>query len=80
MDKKFSLILVVVVAVLIGVFILTGGKSNNDNPSTQADLTAIAQNDHVKEAKNSGVILIEYADYACPGCAALFPSDRKSVV
>jgi len=73
-EKRFWLILTVVVVVLIGVFILTGGKADNSGSDFAGDATQVQNDDNIVNPEASrDVVLIEYGDFECPGCAALHP-------
>lgn len=74
MDKKFWLILAGVVVLMIGLFALSGGKSDNGNSDFQGNAREIQPTDRVVGDPDSGVVLIEYADFQCPGCASVFPA------
>lgn len=84
MSKKAWIIFAAVCIVLLGGLIYLSSKDRIDvsnvnlgviqSGSTQsADIA-----DHVSGKKDSKVILIEYGDYQCPGCASAYP-DIKSV-
>jgi len=73
-EKRFWLILAAVVVVLIGVFMLTGGKANDGSSDFAGDATEVQDDDHIVNPEASrDVVLIEYGDFECPGCAALYP-------
>lgn len=74
MDKRFWLILTAVIAVLIGIFVLTGGKDNGTQTNFGGDATQVQEDDHIVNPQASrDVVLIEYGDFECPGCGALYP-------
>jgi len=73
MDKKFSLILIIIVGAMIGLVLFTNNGSENTDQINLADAKTVTADDHVRGAKQADVVLIEYADYACPGCAAVYP-------
>jgi protein-disulfide isomerase len=68
MDKRFGLIVVTVIAVIIGIFYFTKGKdstagSNSNNTGTVSQ--------HTKGA--GSVELVEYGDFECPACGQFYP-------
>lgn len=73
MDKKFSLILIIIVGAMIGLVLFTNSGSESTDQTNLADAKTVTADDHIRGAKQADVVLIEYADYACPGCAAVYP-------
>jgi protein-disulfide isomerase len=67
MDKRFIGVLVIVAAVLIGVFAITNHKSAAP-AGPKAGLT-----NHIEGKSTTGVKLIEYGDYECPACYQYYP-------
>ena len=69
-------IIFAVVAVLVLVGLATLAKKDSIDVS-QVDATSVISNDkfkdHVFGKADSKVVLIEYADFQCPGCAAAHP-------
>ena len=79
MDKRFLLILSAVIIGLIGIFILTGGKSDNAGGGFSGDATQVQDDDHIRNPNASrDVVLVEYGDFECPGCGALYPVIRQA--
>ena len=89
--KGFSVIaLIVCVAVvaLIGVgayFVIDGNNNATDFDDynfysvIEPDKNNGNIGDHVKGDKNAPVIVFEYADYQCPGCASINPKVNKAI-
>ena len=61
--KKFIIIMLVSIGVVGGVILIKNGKT-----SAPANPTA-----HIFGTASTGVKVVEYADFQCPGCAAFFP-------
>lgn len=72
MSKQFWAILVVIVLVLVGVFIATGGKKNTNGTSGQPT-------NHIEGQGQDGVKLVEYGDYQCPFCQEYFATVKQVV-
>ena len=70
--KRFWIILGVVVAGLALLFVFNKPAENNKDTFT-GDAKIIQADDHVIKAPKEKVVLIEYADFQCPSCAAVFP-------
>ncbi|MBQ2623195.1 thioredoxin domain-containing protein [Candidatus Saccharibacteria bacterium] len=89
--KGFSVIaLIICVAVvsLIGVgayFVIDGNNNATDFDDynfysvIEPDKNNGNIGDHVKGDKNAPVIVFEYADYQCPGCASINPKVNKAI-
>lgn len=73
--NRFWIILAVVIAALIGLFVVTKPDSteNGSSSNIQGDPASIQSDDHVLGKKNSKVVMIEYLDFQCPSCGAYYP-------
>lgn len=76
----------VVAAICIAAFFVIDGNNkatdyNNYDFNTiiQADAHTGNIADHVKGDPNAPVIIFEYADYQCPGCASINPKVNKAL-
>ncbi len=67
MNKRFLVILAAVILLLGGIFWLTSDKKAAA-PTSQAQLS-----NHTIGGGKSGVVLIEYGDFACPACYQYYP-------
>lgn len=67
MDKKFALILGLIVAAFVGLIIFL--PSSTDAPSSNS----IEPTNHKMGNVESSVVLTEYGDFQCPFCAQYFP-------
>lgn len=78
MSIRFLGVIVVIILIFVGVFALTGsksqpgsGKGGSSNPGTLTE--------HVKGNGTTGVTLVEYGDYECPYCGDYFPTIEQVV-
>jgi protein-disulfide isomerase len=72
--KGFYIGLAVFVVVAVSGFAFL--NKTDEKKVDVADLkktTVVAENDHIKGDKASKVVLVEYADFQCPSCAAMHP-------
>lgn len=73
--NKFTtgiLLLVVGMAVLI-YFAASNSDSSAALDATQQEVLQVKESDRVQGDPNSPVVLVEYADFECPACAAYHP-------
>lgn len=70
MDKRFLAILGGIIAIFVGIFVITQatGDDKNANNGGQQQPTS-----HIKGEAKKGVTLLEYGDYQCPVCAVYEP-------
>ena len=73
MSKQFWVVIAAIVVIFVGVFALTGNKSNTaSNSSSGGTLTQ-----HIEGNGKDGVTLVEYGDYECPYCEAYYPTVKQ---
>ncbi len=73
MGKSFWIILGVVIAASVGLILFAGSDSDTGNTAQNSDILAVQDIDHKRGLAGSSVTLIEYADFQCSACAAVFP-------
>lgn len=75
---KWIIFIVVTLGILVSLVAFSGSsKSDVSKVNTDIIQTASSENgniaDHVQGKADSKVILVEYADYQCPGCGTIYP-------
>lgn len=73
MSKQFWAVIAGIVIVLVGIFVLTGDKSDNTNKNTSGD----AATSHIKGQSTTGVKLVVFGDYQCPYCTLYHPTIKQ---
>ncbi len=68
MDKRFLGFLAVISLLFVGIVIY-----NNSNKAAAPDTSSASLTNHVKGESTTGVELIEFGDFQCPGCAQYYP-------
>ena len=86
--SKMGVIIGILVVVLIGVgaYLVIDGN-NKATDFTKYDFYSVIGpskdngniGDHVKGSETAPVLIFEYADYQCPGCASINPKVNKAV-
>lgn len=71
MTKNFWIVLAVIV---LGFFGFAIYKNSSDSSGKKSGGTPTS---HVKGSASSGVKLVEYGDYQCPGCGAYYPIAKE---
>ena len=69
MSKKFWIVVIVIVIVLIGIFSLTGPKNKTTTTGKPTD--------HVIGLGKDGISLVEYGDYQCPYCGQYYSTVQQ---
>lgn len=69
MDKRFWVILIIIVLVFGGIFIASNNGKNNPSVSSSTNTPT----NHIEGQNKDKVILVEYGDYQCPYCAEYYP-------
>src|SRR4051812_25422486 len=72
MSKQFWGVIIVVILVFVGIFSLSGNKSNGSGSSSGGGLTQ-----HIEGQGKDGITLVEYGDYECPYCGQYFPTVKQ---
>jgi len=75
MSNRFFITLLVVIAVIVGAFVITKDKSNTGNNANSSS----AATNHTEGSDKSGVVLVEYGDYQCPACGQYYPIVKQVV-
>lgn len=72
--KRFWIILTVAVLGLVALFIFTKPDENNGgNANFEGNARELQADDHVRNARDKKVTLIEYGDFQCPSCGSYYP-------
>lgn len=77
MDKRFIVILVVVVLGLGGIFFI--GKNKTSTSSTSGSSTVGTTSNHTEGNTASKVNLVVYGDFQCPVCGQFYPVEKQIV-
>ncbi len=73
MNSRFTIILIAMVAVFVGIFVTT--KDKNEAPAAGSS----SLSNHVEGGNAKGVTLVEYGDFQCPACTAYYPIVKEAV-
>lgn len=68
MSKQFWGVIVVIILVFVGIFAISGNKSDNSSKGSGKSNSSQQLTNHVEGKGTSGVKLVEYGDYECPYC------------
>ena len=75
MDKRFIIILAVVVLGLAGIFFIGKSKSTTNNNTGSVGTTS----NHTKGSNAKNVNLLVYGDFQCPVCGQFYPVEKKII-
>jgi len=78
MDKRFIVILVVVVLGLAGIFFIGKNKSSSSTSSSSSSAVGTVSN-HTRGNNAKKVNLTVYGDFQCPICGQFYPIEKKVV-
>lgn len=85
--RGFSAVAAVIIVAIVGLLVFATIMINNNSEKSVDRYSAIYEAsddngniaDHVKGDKEAPVLVFEYADYQCPGCASINPYVNKAV-
>lgn len=62
---------------MVGLFAVAGDKQSSNSSDFEGNPRTILDGDYIRGSTDAKVTIIEYADFQCPGCAALFPAIQQ---
>lgn len=69
MSKQFWAVIVIIIAVVGGIFVFSNKNSASSAPASN----------HIEGSTSTGVKLVEYGDYECPYCGQFYPIVKQVV-
>lgn len=78
MDKRFLIVLTVVILGLAGLFIFTRNKANAPSAGGGTSSASTTSN-HTEGGNAKKVSLIVYGDFQCPACEQMYPIEKQVV-
>lgn len=77
MSKQFWGVIVIIVLLFVGIFALSGSKSDDSSKTGSKSSSSKATN-HVTGKGSTGVKLVEYGDYECPYCEQYYTTVKAA--
>lgn len=71
MDKRFLIIMGIIIVAFFGIFILSGSKDGAQDVGTAGTVS-----NHSKGSNAKNVELLVYGDFECPACGQFFPIEK----
>jgi protein-disulfide isomerase len=71
MNSRFTIVIIVLVAIFGGIFFVSKNKANAPNGSNGQ--VTVQPSNHTKGEGKKSVTLVEYGDFQCPACGAYYP-------
>ncbi len=77
MGKSFWIILGIILVASVGLIFVVSSSDSDGTPTSTAEALELNDNDHVQGAEDASVVVIEYSDFECPACGALYPLTKQ---
>ncbi len=77
MGKSFWVILGIILVASVGLIFVVSSGDSDGTPTSTSEALELNDNDHVQGAKDASVVVIEYSDFECPACGALYPMTKQ---
>lgn len=77
MGKSFWVILGIILVASVGLIFFVSSDDSAGTPASTAEALELTDSDHTQGADNASVVVIEYSDFECPACGALYPLTKQ---